>query len=128
MIILDLFLEVCKENDIEPHKLLSVEFNLPIPPDLHEMQAMGRIISGQEPAHTCAGGTSDKCHRIRERLTSPSSGQATNNFLLTHHTLSLPLWGSVGCLSKPTRAFLRTVSGVVHSMHQLRPIFCQEEV
>jgi hypothetical protein len=34
----------------------------------------------------------------------------------------------VGCLSNPTRAFLRTVSGVVHSMHQLRPIFCQEEV
>ncbi len=37
---LDVFLEVCKEQGIEPRKHYSGKFNLRIPPELHEKLAM----------------------------------------------------------------------------------------
>jgi predicted HicB family RNase H-like nuclease len=37
---LDIFLEVCKEQGIEPRRSYSGKFNLRIPPELHEKLAM----------------------------------------------------------------------------------------
>jgi predicted HicB family RNase H-like nuclease len=37
---LDVFIEVCKEQGIEPRKHYSGKFNLRIPPELHEKLAM----------------------------------------------------------------------------------------
>ena len=37
---LDVFLEVCKEQGIEPRRHYSGKFNLRIPPELHEKLAM----------------------------------------------------------------------------------------
>ena len=44
---LDIFLEVCQENCIEPWKQFSGKFNLRIPPELHERLAMAAQAQGK---------------------------------------------------------------------------------
>jgi predicted HicB family RNase H-like nuclease len=43
---LDVFLEVCREQGIDPRKRFSGKFNLRIPPDLHEKLAMAAQAQG----------------------------------------------------------------------------------
>jgi predicted HicB family RNase H-like nuclease len=43
---LDVFLEVCREQGIDPRKQFSGKFNLRIPPDLHEKLAMAAQAQG----------------------------------------------------------------------------------
>ena len=44
---LDVFLEVCKEQGIEPRRQFSGKFNLRIPPELHEQLAMAAEAQGK---------------------------------------------------------------------------------
>lgn len=44
---LDVFLEVCKEQGIEPRRQFSGRFNLRIPPELHEQLAMAAEAQGK---------------------------------------------------------------------------------
>ena len=44
---LDVFLEVCREQGIEPRKQFSGKFNLRIPPDLHEKLALAAQAQGK---------------------------------------------------------------------------------
>ena len=44
---LDVFLEVCKEQGIEPRRQFSGKFNLRIPPELHEQLAMAAAAQGK---------------------------------------------------------------------------------
>ncbi|MCP9926602.1 type II toxin-antitoxin system HicB family antitoxin [Cyanobium sp. CH-040] len=44
---LDVFLEVCREKDIEPRKQFSGKSNLRIPPDLHEKLALTAQAQGK---------------------------------------------------------------------------------
>ena len=44
---LDVFLEVCKEQGIEPRLQFSGRFNLRIPPELHEQLAMAAEAQGK---------------------------------------------------------------------------------
>jgi len=44
---LDVFLEVCKKQGIEPHRSLSGKFNLRIPPELHEKLAVTAEVQGK---------------------------------------------------------------------------------
>jgi predicted HicB family RNase H-like nuclease len=44
---LDIFLEVCKEQGIEPRRHYSGKFNLRIPPELHEQLAMTAEAQGK---------------------------------------------------------------------------------
>jgi predicted HicB family RNase H-like nuclease len=44
---LDVFLEVCKEQGIEPRRHYSGNFNLRIPPELHEKRAMTAEAQGK---------------------------------------------------------------------------------
>ena len=44
---LDVFLEVCKEQGIEPRRQFSGKFNLRIPPELHEKLAMTAEVQGK---------------------------------------------------------------------------------
>ena len=44
---LDVFLEVCKEQGIEPRRQFSGKFNLRIPPELHEKLAMAAEVQGK---------------------------------------------------------------------------------
>jgi predicted HicB family RNase H-like nuclease len=44
---LDVFLEVCKEQGIEPRRHYSDKFNLRIPPELHEKLAMTAEAQGK---------------------------------------------------------------------------------
>jgi predicted HicB family RNase H-like nuclease len=44
---LDVFLEVCKEQGIEPRRQFSGRFNLRIPPELHEQLAMAAAAQGK---------------------------------------------------------------------------------
>ena len=44
---LDVFLEVCKEQGIEPRLQFSGKFNLRIPPELHEQLAMAAEAQGK---------------------------------------------------------------------------------
>ena len=44
---LDIFLEVCKEQGIEPHRHYSGQFNLRIPPELHEQLVMTADAQGK---------------------------------------------------------------------------------
>jgi predicted HicB family RNase H-like nuclease len=44
---LEVFLEVCKEKVIEPRRHYSGEFNLRIPPELHEKLAMSAEAQGK---------------------------------------------------------------------------------
>ena len=44
---LDVFLEVCKEQCIEPRRQFSGKFNLRIPPELHEQLAMAAEAQGK---------------------------------------------------------------------------------
>ena len=44
---LDVFLEVCKEQGIEPRKHFSGKFNLRIPPELHEKLAITAEAQGK---------------------------------------------------------------------------------
>ena len=74
---LDVFLEVCKEQGIEPRRHYSGKFNLRIPPELHEKLAMTAEATGIESQYARSGSTSEKCHGIEERITSPSSCRAT---------------------------------------------------
>jgi predicted HicB family RNase H-like nuclease len=43
---LEIFLEVCKEQGIEPRRQYSGKFNLRIPPELHEKLAMTAEVLG----------------------------------------------------------------------------------
>jgi predicted HicB family RNase H-like nuclease len=44
---LEVFLEVCKEQGIEPRKQYSGKFNLRIPPELHEKLALTAEVQGK---------------------------------------------------------------------------------
>ena len=44
---LDVFLEVCREQGIEPRRQFSGRFNLRIPPELHEQLAMAAEAQGK---------------------------------------------------------------------------------
>ena len=44
---LEVFLEVCKEQGIEPRRQFSGKFNLRIPPELHEQLAMAAEAQGK---------------------------------------------------------------------------------
>jgi predicted HicB family RNase H-like nuclease len=44
---LNVFLEVCKERGIEPHRNYSGKFNLRIPPELHERLALAAQAEGK---------------------------------------------------------------------------------
>ncbi len=44
---LDLFLEVCKQQGIEPRRQYSGKFNLRFPPELHEKLAMTAEVQGK---------------------------------------------------------------------------------
>ena len=44
---LDVFLEVCKEQGIEPRRSFSGKFNLRIPPELHEKLVMTAEVQGK---------------------------------------------------------------------------------
>lgn len=44
---LDVFLEVCKEQGIEPRRQFSGRFNLRIPPELHEQLAIAAEAQGK---------------------------------------------------------------------------------
>ena len=44
---LDVFLEVCKEQGIEPRRQYSGKFNLRIPPELHERLAITAEVQGK---------------------------------------------------------------------------------
>jgi predicted HicB family RNase H-like nuclease len=44
---LDVFLEVCKEQGIEPRRQFSGRFNLRIPPELHEQLVMAAEAQGK---------------------------------------------------------------------------------
>ena len=44
---LDVFLEVCKEQGIEPRRQFSGKFNLRIPPELHEQLAIAAEAQGK---------------------------------------------------------------------------------
>jgi predicted HicB family RNase H-like nuclease len=44
---LDVFLEVCKEQGIEPRRQFSGKFNLRIPPELHKQLAMAAEAQGK---------------------------------------------------------------------------------
>ena len=44
---LDVFLEVCKEQGIQPRRQFSGRFNLRIPPELHEQLAMAAEAQGK---------------------------------------------------------------------------------
>ena len=44
---LEVFLEVCKEQGIEPRRQYSGKFNLRIPPELHEKLAMSAELQGK---------------------------------------------------------------------------------
>lgn len=44
---LDVFLEVCKEQGIEPLRSFSGKFNLRIPPELHEKLAIAAEVQGK---------------------------------------------------------------------------------
>ena len=44
---LDVFLEVCKEQGIEPRRQFSGRFNLRIPPELHEKLAVTAELQGK---------------------------------------------------------------------------------
>ena len=44
---LDVFLEVCKEQGIEPRRNFSGKFNLRIPPELHEKLAITAEVQGK---------------------------------------------------------------------------------
>ncbi len=44
---LDVFLEVCKEQGVEPRRQFSGRFNLRIPPELHEQLAMAAEAQGK---------------------------------------------------------------------------------
>lgn len=46
---LDVFLEVCKEQGIEPRRRYSGRFNQRIPPELHEKLAMTAELQGKSP-------------------------------------------------------------------------------
>jgi predicted HicB family RNase H-like nuclease len=41
------FLEMCAEEDVEPHKHFSGKFNLRVPPDLHEKLAVQAAAHGK---------------------------------------------------------------------------------
>ena len=44
---LDIYLQVCKENGIEPRRHFSGKFNLRIPPELHEKLAIAAQVQGK---------------------------------------------------------------------------------
>lgn len=44
---LDVFLQVCEEQGIEPRKHFSGKFNLRIPPELHEQLAIAAQVEGK---------------------------------------------------------------------------------
>jgi predicted HicB family RNase H-like nuclease len=44
---LDVFLQVCRENQIEPRRQFSGKFNLRIPPELHEQLAIAAQAEGK---------------------------------------------------------------------------------
>ncbi|WP_254954942.1 MULTISPECIES: toxin-antitoxin system HicB family antitoxin [unclassified Cyanobium] len=58
---MDVFLEVSKEQGIEPRRHFSGKFNLRITPELHEKLAMIAEAQGK-PQYARSRSTPEKCH------------------------------------------------------------------